>query len=89
VFEQVEPGAAIHLAFDRFQSVDLSLDRAVAPVQSHRCAYRVAIGRQAFGEAPQLTNAAVSGLLQPRIEAIGGTVADQAHERFGKRDRLV
>jgi len=26
---------------------------------------------------------------QPRIEAVGGTVTDQAYERLGKRDRLV
>src|SRR3954453_18617510 len=79
----------IHLALDGFQPVDLPFDLSVAPSQLYRCTHRVIVGRQMLGEALQLPDHAVSGSLEPEIEALGSMVTNQAGKGLGEFDRLV
>ena len=54
----------VHLALEGLEPVDLSFGLAVAPGQHHATAHGVVVSPQALGEAPQLADDAVSGVVQ-------------------------
>ncbi len=78
--EQVEVGAAVHLAFQELHARDVPLALGVAPRQFQRSPDRGVVGVEAAGEGAQGAGRAASGLFQPGVEAGTGLGPDESDE---------
>src|SRR5215208_6173268 len=78
--EEVEVGAAEHLAFDHFDAVDRSLDGAGAVGQGQSGGDGVEISAQAGGEGPQGWGAVGVDPLQPVVEFVAAALGEDLGE---------
>jgi hypothetical protein len=86
--QQIELGAAKHLAFQHLQPIDVPFDRALAPGQRDRRLDSRDVRPEPSGETPEGRKATGGGARQPRLEFGRLTLADEAREVPRERHRL-
>jgi hypothetical protein len=75
-----EAGAAIHLAFDRLDPIDVPFDRPLTPVRAQSGLDGSLIAPESLGKPDEFGNARLGTLLEPRIELVGVPFGDQRTE---------
>ena len=82
--QQRESRTAVHLPFDRLQSIHVTFHRAVAPSRCHRRVHRRLVAANAFGEVANLRARTDLGPRQPLRQRAGRSLADQRRELVRK-----
>lgn len=74
--EQIEVGAAVHLAFEQFELGTLSFDLALAPFQGQASLLGRPVPFEALYTPSQLRDAARAGLCHPDVYPLRQPLAD-------------
>jgi hypothetical protein len=86
--QQIELGAAKHLALEQLQAIDLPFDGALTPGQRDPGLHGGIIGTSSFGKAPEGRESALGGTRQPGGELGRLALADEAGEVLCEHDGL-
>jgi hypothetical protein len=86
--EEIETRAAIHLALQHFQAIDMALDRPGTPGQGDRRFDRGIVLVQPCGEALYGLQRTGRGALQPGIKGRGLPLAHELRQLLGEINRL-
>jgi hypothetical protein len=78
--QEVEGAAAVHLAFDQFEPVDIAFDRTGAPVHCEASMHRQAIVVEIPTKSAQLRRTGALNFSNPAFELRPTSLADQHHE---------
>ena len=78
--QQGKPRTAVHLPFDRLQSIHVTFHRAVAPSRCHRRVHRRLVAANAFGKVADLRACTHFGPRQPLRQPAGCLLTDQCSE---------
>ncbi len=65
--EQIKVSASIHLSFDQLESVHLSLNHAVAPLESEGCSDGIPVFPQSSNKTLEFRARALEDLLYPPV----------------------
>src|SRR6267378_6606551 len=86
--QEIKTRAPKHLAFEHFETIDMPLDRAGRPGQSHACFDRLVILIQPFRKALQGLQRTGRRALQPGVKRFRWLLADQGRKVLRQVDRL-
>ena len=75
--QQIEFAAAIHLAFDRFETIDVAFSRTLAERRANRRTDCGFVSDQALRKPLKVRQITVGGMRQPSIESIKVMVHEQ------------
>src|SRR5215471_470922 len=78
--KEVEGAAAIHLAFDQFEPVDVAFDRTRTPMHSEAGVHRLPITVKVAAEAAKLRRTGALNIGDPVLEVGSTSLADQDHK---------
>src|SRR5918997_4647621 len=86
--QQIERGAAEHLALEHLQTINLPFDGALTPGQGDGGLNGAVVRTQSFRKAPEGRQGARGGTAQPGVELGRLALPDQAGEVLRQRDGL-
>ena len=78
--QQIQIGAAKHLALEEFETIHMSLCHAITPGQGTSCVHGGIIPVDAIGKAGEFGDMTGFGTLEPVVEGFGLALFEQRHK---------